>query len=443
MAMRGNQFYPSWTLEDNFTRQETSKLYSLKPIGVGSSMVESLSGYIARLAFEHRIKTGKLFTEVFVPYLNKDYLNRISKNGGNGFFESSQMINGMSEAAKQFSTMLSELTGQSYLQSLTLLRYSKAIPPRGLLRKHKAWCPRCFEEMKQSDSTIFEPLIWLLQPVTICDRHRVKLEQFCPECTKRNLIMERRSYPGFCSFCNTWLGNADLHESDNLSDESIAKSKMVERIVASQMTRKLEGIIQSLHKIVTAENSNITHVARKLNVPKTTFWGWYRGKNLPPLNEVLRICNKYSIDILNFYHGDINDYQSSVFFAKRSKKVDKRLTERPLLEIKKLVGDIVADPSTGHMHVQSMADTVGCNRKTLYNHFSALCKAQTTKHKAQLRLQKNQRLQKIKREVTTIYKVASSVGQIPGINRMERLLRRPAVFREHEIRAHYAEISKK
>jgi hypothetical protein len=176
-------------------------------------------------------------------------------------------------------------------------------------------------------------------------------------------------------------------------------------------------------------------VARKLAIPKTTFWGWCRGKNLPPLAEVIHICNKYGINIVDFYKGLYKEGHTPVIFSKRVMKRNVILTKRPLTEIRKLVKCIVMD-KTIEYHVQAMADVVGCNKKTLYNHFPNLCKAQAVKRKRYLKKQKWKRLVEIKREVTAVFKLTSSYANVPGINRLERYLNKPAIFREREMKDH-------
>jgi hypothetical protein len=42
-------------------------LYALPPIGVGTAVVESLSGYIARLAAAHAVETGVLVNRELLP----------------------------------------------------------------------------------------------------------------------------------------------------------------------------------------------------------------------------------------------------------------------------------------------------------------------------------------------------------------------------------------
>lgn len=43
--------------------EQYSRLYSLAPIGAGTRFVESLTGYISRLAETHSIQTGTLIAE--------------------------------------------------------------------------------------------------------------------------------------------------------------------------------------------------------------------------------------------------------------------------------------------------------------------------------------------------------------------------------------------
>ena len=431
--------FENWRDEDRVSKQNTSKLYSLKPIGIGSSMVESLSGYITRLAVEHRTTTGKVISDVITPFLDKYYLNEISKRGGNGFYDSAHMINGVSIAAKQFSTMLDELTGNSNLHFLTLLRFSEVIPQRGLFRTKRAWCPACYEDMLHSKVSVYEPLLWQIKVVSVCRKHRTLLTETCPNCGKTNLVLDRRSIPGICSHCHIWLGKGKVLKPDIFDFESYTKTKMAERLLEGDDIFHKDGIIKSLGKIVAEENSNVAHLARKLSLPKTTFWGWVKGKNTPPLLEVIRICNKYGIDIVDFYKGNLQFGPGSpVIFSKRIKKQNLKITKRPLFEIRKLVKGIVNDSSTGNLHVQAMADVVGCNKKTMYNHLPSQCKSQAVKRMQFLMNQKNNRLMAIKQKVTSAaVKYYDKNGSMPGMNRLEDYLNQPALFKEQEIKNFY------
>jgi DNA-binding XRE family transcriptional regulator len=398
--------------------------------------VESLSGFISRLAVEHCTTTGRLFSDVFTIYLDKYYLTEIVKRGGNGFFDSAHMINGNALTAEQFANMLSSLTGVGGLTDSTLLRFSDIIPQRGLLKKYKAWCGDCYSEMKQSKTGIvFEPLIWQLGVVSICNKHNRVLLDRCPACFKTSLVLDRRSIPGYCPRCNAWLGTVSGISAEG-DFEALMIGWMIQRLLEYDMPLKREGIAASLSRIVSCCNTNLTELARKLDVPKTTFWTWANGKNLPSIIEVIRICNKFSIDIVDFYRGLPNEGHSPVIFGKRKKKINLKLTTRPLYEIHQIAKSIVADRSNGHMHVQAMADSLDCNKKTLYNHFPALCKAQSVKRLLFLKKKIRKRIEQLQYEVDNAYYGIYRLS-LPTKRRLEGYLRRPCVFREKDIRDHY------
>ena len=49
-----------------------SRLYHLAPIGVGTPNVESLTGYVARLAEAHNVHTRTLMARELLPLLDGD-----------------------------------------------------------------------------------------------------------------------------------------------------------------------------------------------------------------------------------------------------------------------------------------------------------------------------------------------------------------------------------
>ena len=51
------QLFDSWSLSSP-PIPPRSRLYALEPIGVGTALVESLSGYVARLAEAHSVSVG-------------------------------------------------------------------------------------------------------------------------------------------------------------------------------------------------------------------------------------------------------------------------------------------------------------------------------------------------------------------------------------------------
>src|SRR5258708_28158669 len=51
-----------------------SRLYNLTPLGLNSSLVESLTSYICRFAYEHHLEVGTLIQYSIAPLLGKRYI---------------------------------------------------------------------------------------------------------------------------------------------------------------------------------------------------------------------------------------------------------------------------------------------------------------------------------------------------------------------------------
>jgi hypothetical protein len=55
-----DETYPMWILDGSADLPERSEFYPLAPIGVGTAQVESLTGYVARLAQSHVLSVGDM-----------------------------------------------------------------------------------------------------------------------------------------------------------------------------------------------------------------------------------------------------------------------------------------------------------------------------------------------------------------------------------------------
>jgi hypothetical protein len=136
--------------------QPRSRLYSLQPIGIGTPHVESLTGYVARLADAHCVQPGSLIAREFTSLVKQPngqtYLHGMSSR--------TEALNGSGQMALEFVQTLERLTLRDDLYYLTLLLWAEVIPARGLLRRIRAWCPSCYEEWQTNSQTVYEPLLW-------------------------------------------------------------------------------------------------------------------------------------------------------------------------------------------------------------------------------------------------------------------------------------------
>jgi TniQ len=200
-----------WNLEKPLLPSR-SQLLPLKPIGIGTLHVESLTGYIARLAQYHSLTTKDLLLYEVLPLMhyrgfqvNSQTICRLFCSRGSLTQENETRGN----LVKSLLRSLEELTGQQNLFQLSLLRRAGEIFAFSLLRSYQAWCPICYQEWRNDNRVIYTPLLWLLLSSDICIRHphQVLLEQ-CTYCHLRFLALTEQSCPGYCSKCHQWLGSA-------------------------------------------------------------------------------------------------------------------------------------------------------------------------------------------------------------------------------------------
>ena len=190
---------------------ETSRLYSLKPIGLEMPFIESLSSYLLRLATEHCVTPKKLIMGEIAPLImgNQYAPEMLSKNASTlfGNSDAKPAINGMRDMRRSLVDALEQLTLRQDLRYLSCLTYQGVIKDRSLFRQNKAWCPECFEEWQQENKPIYEPLLWSFKDVNYCPNHNCQLSDRCLGCDSLQKAIANHSRLGYCDRCKKWLGN--------------------------------------------------------------------------------------------------------------------------------------------------------------------------------------------------------------------------------------------
>lgn len=207
-----------WDLQKP-TVTSRSRLFHLQPIGVGTLFVESLMGYVVRLADYHCVTPRQLvFREIAPRMVQKGYpvvgwhkrIERIFKSNS-PLIQGNELEGAMTTALLQ---ALEELTLRRDLSQMTLLRQATASFAWSQLRGYQAWCPRCLAEWRQAGRVIYTPLIWLLKGLKICPQHRFQeLIHHCHHCQKSFPPLAETLSPGVCPKCRGWLGDLSLPPS--------------------------------------------------------------------------------------------------------------------------------------------------------------------------------------------------------------------------------------
>jgi DNA-binding phage protein len=182
-----------------------SRLYGLVPCGLGTMYQESLTSYLNRLGWRHHVSPRDLVAQEVVPSLSQEYpkLQLAAFSRGPGM-----QINGAGSVAQEWAHFLERLTMRSDLHVLALDCWIGDLSSRGHLRKVPAWCPTCYTEWAEQALPLYQPLLWMLQVVTICPRHNRELADRCQHCQKAQSVIARKTHPGHCTQCHAWLGTS-------------------------------------------------------------------------------------------------------------------------------------------------------------------------------------------------------------------------------------------
>ncbi|MCU5184259.1 TniQ family protein [Bacillus cereus] len=420
-----------------------SKLYYLRPMKLGTFYVESLTSYISRLAKEHSISTGTLINKIFVPNMDKEYLIKSAKNGGNRFYDGAKSINGYCKNALDFSKVLETLTLRNNLKGLTLANWRNVVSLRNLLKKNLSWCPKCVSNWRAEGSPIYYPLSWHISAVKVCLIHNIYLLNICPHCSKNLPILHRSFINGYCPLCKGWLGDPRLASNISDTNQDIFNSKNIEALLTLD-TANLKKVSQSLKKLIKEVTyGNVTEFARLMNLPKVTMWDWVKGERLPNLEGLLRICFQLELSIENLLTNE-----KGMFDCKKGKAREKVLLKsnttistrrkiNPTLLQEKLEDYIESDKN---FSLSEISKRIGYDRKLLYQHCPEQCKRIVESYKKYCEKQSLERKEMLASRVQVAVEELMRNDIYPSRRSVEKFLGESAVLREKYIQQVWKEI---
>ena len=426
-----------------------SKLYSLAPVGVGTSAVESLTSYISRLAYAHCVYPGILMEKVVQPAIGKKQSSAQIHN----IYSFTSAINGTGVMATDVVKTLENLAYQDDLVFLTLVKFTNLFPSRNLLHKYKKWCPHCYKDWRRNFKPVYDPLIWKLKAVNVCDVHKIALQEFCPHCKKRNYHLSWKTRPGYCSQCHKWLGGLEdydqnlfyqnRYESTNW-DIWVVKN-IRELIEKNQLdnTLWLKDILSKSLNLYARNKAdgNIAALARKLQMPKNTVWMWCKNKSNPSLENLLHICYRLEISIWDFlvYEEPISSSRVEFIFPPPPSKAK---TIRQILDLDKIKNHLQQELDKGvsfSCSMEQVARDLKIDKRTIYNHFPTLCNAISAKYRQHRKDLHQQFIEESCREVQKATKELYNQGIFPTENKVEKLLSRPGFLRYKKVKDAFAD----
>lgn len=452
MLPEGLNYCETWDLKTISTPLH-SRLHHMEPVGLGTAQVESLTGYIARLAETHGVSIRRLMIHELVPLLGRERLSRPVNGGLSSFWsKDSRSLNGTGHLALDMVASLQLLTLRQDLRFLTLLTWANVLPPRGLLRRNRVWCPVCYETWRQTRQVIYEPLIWSLEVATVCPVHRCYLRSTCSylDCQASQPILGPNAQPGYCSCCKRWLGVTStdlLIESTAISAEELDWQTWIAQEVGALLIDALDlptepkpqniaNAVQYWVNVLTQGNAKA--FANRLQISESAVSCWCSGKQRPQLGALLRLCRLFGGSLRNVFvqgSGAVNsssfDENSWGILAKRPKRSRRVFDhERVLSTLQDILDSQIVPPPA----MRQVCQQLGYEHAIVYAHFPDLCQSISARYMAFQKERGKQRIQELCAEVKQAVLTVHQQGKYPSAYRVEALLAVPGFMRHPEAR---------
>jgi hypothetical protein len=414
-----------------------SRLYSLAPVGFNSSLVESLTSYICRLAYEHHVEVGTLIQYSIAPVLGKRYIADDKSRSISSFLRHASPINGNSIMASDWVSALGALTLRPDLAFLTLLVSADALSQRDLLQPVRQWCPRCYDGWRCQGTIIYEPLLWSINGITVCPEHHQPLERCCPRCSSSLPWLTWCSRPGYCSSCGRWLGRANGHSQVEEKGRYIAETvgDFLARMPQLPLSIPHEGVIRSLRDLIAATTeSNIAVFSRNLGLPKTTLWELVQGYFPPSLPFLLQLCYQFRLSLLQFLIGvEHISLGETPVSQEQARKRDARCPfDRE--KVQRALEDILADQQSAPLSMREVAQRLGHPVRTIETHFPVPCREISRRYVEYRKQQGQLRKAALRERITEAARIALVRGEKLTYRRVGSIVGEPGCFREYEAR---------
>ncbi len=414
-----------------------SRLYSLTPLGLNSPLVESLTSYICRLAYEHHLEVGTLIQYNIAPILGKRYIADDNSRSISSFLRYAGPINGNGIMASDWVGALGALTLRPDLAFLTLLVGTDALSQRDLLQPVRQWCPKCYDAWRRQGTIIYEPLLWSINGITVCPEHSQQLERRCPHCSASLSWLTWRSCTGYCSACGKWLGKADgqsqLEEKERYIAETVGDFLAYMPQLPLSIPR--EGVIQSLQDLIaTITDGNIAAFARSIRRPKTSLWELVQGYFPPSLPFLLQLCYQFHLPLLPFLlsREQVAPSESLVSRERPPEHDVRRPFDRE--KAQQVLEANLADQQSVPPSMREVAQQLGLPVRTIETHFPVACR-EISRRYADFRKQQGQlRKTRLRQRITEAARIVLVRGEKLTYQRVGSIIGEPGCFREYEAR---------
>lgn len=279
-------------------------LYGRLPKGVGTPLLESLTGFLARLAAARCLSVTDVLDLLVRPLVPPGTL---CPRSDLSWFLTQHIarFDGVAAPAMDFVRALECLTGRNGLVLHTFLPWRRLFSAHGpgvIRQGGKRWCCRCLDRMHADGVECWEPLLWQLAPAVRCPEHRIPLSERCPSCGRPLRVATQLVPLGYCERCGHLLHRDDpLLESGDFDPErdpdsqrewwvSVAFGQMLSAQSMALRHAGPEGFAALLREAVERPGASLESLVRDLGLHRSAVEPWLKGSRLPRLRPFLTAC---------------------------------------------------------------------------------------------------------------------------------------------------------
>lgn len=312
-----------WFLS-GFGRKPTL-LYSIPPIGSGTSQVESFRNYLRRLALEHSVGFRRFCTDILSPLLdaaNKEELVAFTLRSERLKPEAF----GSTESTEKLVQALEKATGRSDLRQCTLRRFANTFSGDGLYARWPRHCPTCYAEDVGQGELPYERLLWLVQCVKCCPLHGTEL--LLSDCAHPEYIHgdspTQRIHPSVCPGCGSIGFRCITRKPTPATIEDFWVARQVSELLAQGDTlRTLDqaAIRSAVLAHAKCHDRGVAGMAARAGVAKSTLWTYLANPaSASSLDLVLRVCRVSGWDVSDYLMATLREPRTDLSMPPRRKQ---------------------------------------------------------------------------------------------------------------------------
>jgi len=423
-----------------------SRLYGLEPMHGRTVWSECLTSYINRLGWQHGVSPRTLAAQEIGPLLvDAEWWRYPSPQLMGVFCAANAMgINGSGNLADTWSTLLEQLTSRTDLHFLTAPWWIGDLPMARNLRSFPAWCPACYAEWKQQELPLYQPLLWMLQVVTICPTHKKRLVERCPFCQgKQAVVVSHKAQSGECTKCAAWLGTGGhISLEQPLDDELMNWQRWVVSVLKELQTMSLSSGMFSWKTFFTSlarameRQKGYAQLARLTGINRSSLYQWVGGTVTPSLELILKFCYVCDTTPMHIMTNQWASLEQAIQAdpASRPSPHERSPWQRVDVERCRNFIQAVLDGREPVLSVRQATLHLKCPGRFLQSHFPLECERMTQQYHEYRRQHREKYLEGVCEEVRNVTITLHTQGISPTRRRVAALLKNPDRMRMPEAR---------